>query len=402
MNDDPTDPTRSPDPADPLTWDHDDAYEYDYEYDDHDIDDDDLHHEYATIRTRSGRGGCARWLAVLGVVVLLASAVAAYGWFWYQGEVDPGGEQGPPVAVVVPVGATSDDIGQLLVDNDVISSSRVWGWYLRLNGGGPFQAGEYTLPTNAAMDEVVALLEAGPAPPENDGFTIPEAYTVTEITERLADPELGIDRFSVESLDQLLASGAITSRTKPADEPSMEGLLFPDTYQVDDDETEQQVLQRLADQMDAVLDELDADGIGASFGLSRYEVVILASLIEEEAKVPGDRAKISRVIHNRLEQGIPLGIDATSRYEAILAGRDRDALDFQSDSPYNTRRTLGLPPTPIAAPGRGAIEAALNPEPGPWTFYVLMDAEGNHFFTDSNQEFLRAKEACRQQGLGCG
>jgi len=162
------------------------------------------------------------------------------------------------------------------------------------------------------------------------------------------------------------------------------------------------VLQRLADQMDAVLDELDADGIGASFGLSRYEVVILASLIEEEAKVPGDRAKISRVIHNRLEQGIPLGIDATSRYEAILAGRDRDALDFQSDSPYNTRRTLGLPPTPIAAPGRGAIEAALNPEPGPWTFYVLMDAEGNHFFTDSNQEFLRAKEACRQQGLGCG
>ena len=336
------------------------------------------------------------------VVVGLALAGAAAGWFWYQGQVDPSGDEGPPVALVVPVGATSDDIGSILAENGVISSARVWGWYLRFNGGGPFQAGEYTLPTNAAMGDVVTLLEAGPAPPETDGFTIPEAFTVSEITQRLADPELGIERWSADALDQLLADGAITSRTLPAEEASMEGLLFPDTYQVDDEETEQDVLQRLADEMDRVLDELDADAVGATFGLSRYEVVIVASLIEEEAKVPGDRAKISRVIHNRLEQGIALGIDATSRYEAELAGRDRGDLDFESDSPYNTRRQLGLPPTPIAAPGRDAIAAALNPEPGPWTFYVLMDQEGNHFFTDSNQEFLRAKEACRQQGLGCG
>ena len=236
MIDDPTEPSHRPDPADPLTWDDDELGDpYDVPHDGYENDD---HHEYATIRTPSARGGCARWLAVLGGVVLLGLGAAAYGWFWYQGEIDPGGEPGPPVAVVVPAGATSGDIGQLLADSDVITSSRVWGWYLRLNGGGPFQAGEYTLPTNAAMADVVTLLEAGPAPPESDGFTIPEAFTVTEITERLADPDLGIERFSVESLDQLLASGAITSRTKPADQASMEGLLFPDTFQVDDDETE--------------------------------------------------------------------------------------------------------------------------------------------------------------------
>ena len=138
------------------------------------------------------------------------------------------------------------------------------------------------------------------------------------------------------------------------------------------------------------------------FNLTPYEVLIVASLIEEETKVDAERSQVARVIYNRLSQGIPLGIDATSRYEAELAGRDREDIDFESDSPYNTRRIAGLPPTPIAAPGRASIEAALNPADGPWIYYVLEDAEGNHFFTDSNSEFLAAKDRCRDAGLGCG
>jgi UPF0755 protein len=138
------------------------------------------------------------------------------------------------------------------------------------------------------------------------------------------------------------------------------------------------------------------------FNLTPYEVLIVASLIEEETKVDSERPMVARVIYNRLSQGIPLGIDATSRYEAELAGRDREDLDFESDSPYNTRRIAGLPPTPIASPGRASIAAALSPAEGPWTYYVLEDAEGNHFFTDSNSEFLAAKERCREAGLGCG
>ena len=108
----------------------------------------------------------------------------------------------------------------------------------------------------------------------------------------------------------------------------------------------------------------------------------------------------SRIDH--VPPATALGIDATSRYEAVLAGRDRSDVDFESDSPYNTRRNPGLPPTPIASPGRASIEAALNPADGPWIYYVLEDAEGNHFFTESNSEFLAAKERCRDAGLGCG
>jgi UPF0755 protein len=128
----------------------------------------------------------------------------------------------------------------------------------------------------------------------------------------------------------------------------------------------------------------------------------VASLIEEESKVPEERPMVARVIYNRLRQGMPLGIDATSRYEAEIEGRERGDIDFTSDSPYNTRRVRGLPPTPIASPGRASIEAALDPAEGPWLYYVLEDAEGNHFFTESNSEFLAAKQRCEDAGLGCG
>jgi UPF0755 protein len=131
-------------------------------------------------------------------------------------------------------------------------------------------------------------------------------------------------------------------------------------------------------------------------------VLVVASLIEEETKVDAERSKVARVIYNRLEQGIPLGIDATSRYEAVLAGRSRDDIDFDSDSPYNTRKVAGLPPTPIASPGRASIEAALNPADGPWIYYVLQDAQGNHFFTESSREFINAKNRCAELDLGCG
>lgn len=111
---------------------------------------------------------------------------------------------------------------------------------------------------------------------------------------------------------------------------------------------------------------------------------------------------MARVMYNRLKGGIPLGIDATSRYEAVINGRDRGDIDFTSSSPYNTRKQRGLPPTPIASPGRASIEAALNPADGPWIYYVLEDDEGHHFFTDSDSEFLKAKQRCKERGLGCG
>jgi UPF0755 protein len=376
-----------------------DADYIDDEYVEAPYDEDADDHEYVEVRRQSS--GCRR-LVIAGLVVLLVLAVAAgAGAVWVQRQIDPPGEPGKTEQLAIPEGSTSDDIGTLLASEGIISSDLVWEWYLRINGGGPFQAGTYELAKNMAIGDVIDVLDAGPAGPEERTFTIPEALTLKEILDRLADPEkgLGLDR---AKLQQIMDSGQIRWSGQPADQPSNEGILFPETYRVQADADEKAVLQKLVGELEAVTSQMDMASAKARFNLTPYEVLTVASLIEEETKVDSERSQVARVIYNRLSQGIPLGIDATSRYEAVLAGRDRSDVDFDSTSPYNTRKIAGLPPTPIASPGRASIEAALNPADGPWIYYVLEDAEGHHFFTDSNSEFIAAKQRCHDAGLGCG
>jgi UPF0755 protein len=369
---------------------------YDEEYDRYD---DEYEDDYVELRERSPRG--RRLLTVVvGVLAVMVLALGALG-LWVQKQIDPSGPPGEVQTIEIPKGSTSDDIGKLLAEKGIIASDFVWGWYLRVNGGGPFQAGIYEIPLNSSMGDVVDILSAGPRPIDERSFTMPEGLTVPEVIARLADPDKGLG-LDAAVLQQLLDSGQVRSAAQPADQPSNEGILFPETYRVAAGADELAVLTMMVRQLDATLAELDVASAQTRFNLTPYEVLIVASLIEEETKIPEERAKVARVIYNRLKDGIPLGIDATSRYEAEIEGRDRGKIDFTSDSPYNTRRRAGLPPTPIASPGRASIEAALNPADGPWIYYVLADAEGNHFFTDSDSEFINAKKKCAQQGLGCG
>ncbi len=143
----------------------------------------------------------------------------------------------------------------------------------------------------------------------------------------------------------------------------------------------------------------------AKLGVSPYGLVTVASLVQAEAGNPDEAPKIARVIYNRLAAGQPLGIDATSRYLSIKTG---DPVDFESSSPYNTRRNPGLPPTPIGSPGDFALQAALHPAAGDWMYYVRdvhNDAQGRpqHVFTASAAEFARRQAGLpRRRALGCG
>jgi UPF0755 protein len=203
-------------------------------------------------------------------------------------------------------------------------------------------------------------------------------------------------------LEELLASGEIRSQYQPPEEPSSEGILFPETYEVPDEIDERGVLELMVGQLDQTMSELGVESAQERFNLTPYEVLIVASLIERETRVDSERPMVARVIYNRLSQGIALGIDATSCYEKGEQPCVLTTSDLESDSPYNTRFRLGLVPTPIASPGRASIEAALNPAEGSWIYYVLQDADGTHFFTDSASEFEQKKIECREKGLGCG
>ena len=366
---------------------------YEDEYDDYD--------DYVDGEWTERPSRARRVLVVLAVLALLAVVALGAAGFWVSRQIDPSGPPGEAKEIEIPAGSTADDIGTLLAGEGIITSDFVWEWYLRINGGGPFQAGVYELAPNSAMGDVIDTLTAGPRPPEERTFTMPEGLTVDETIARLADPDKGLG-LDADVMRQLLDSGQVRSTFQPAEQASNEGILFPETYRVAADADEAAVLKQMVAQLDATLKELDVASAQERFNLTPYEVLTVASLIEEETKVDEERPKVAQVIYNRLRNGIPLGIDATSRYEAELAGRDRGDIDFTSDSPYNTRRNQGLPPTPIASPGRASIAAALAPADGPWIYYVLESSDGRHFFTDSNSEFIAAKQRCKENGLGCG
>lgn len=343
------------------------------------------------------RAGLPRLAIALGLIVVLLASVVVGARSWYQRQVDPPGDGGAPVTVVVPSGATVNDLGPLLSDRGVIGSSLVFRVWVRGKDVEP-QAGRYRFRKGSSFDQVVRVLARGAQAQEVRRVTIPEGLTIVELVTRITE---AVPQFEADAVRAAVTSREPPSTVAPPDQTSREGLLFPSTYDLAGTETPATLVARMTREMEAQLAEAGADaGVRGEDTpeLSPYEVLVVASLIEEETGNPGESAKIARVIYNRLELGEPLGIDATSRYLSQVSG---DPVDFESDSPYNTRRQVGLPPTPIAAPSRASIDAALNPAVGPWTYYVLQDPD-NHLFTDDADEFARAKDECERKGLGCG
>jgi UPF0755 protein len=363
---------------------------FDDQLDVDEIRDYDDHEEWEGRPRRSRR--LRRLLVVLAVLVVVLLAGLAAAGIWVQRRIDPPGPAGEAIAFVVPPGSSAGQIADLLEAEGVITDARIFRLYLRFEGGGPFQAGEYTLHRNSAMGDVVSALGEGPQQTFTR-VTVPEGLTLREIPERVARNE----QFSAEAFQAALDSGEVRSQYQP-DGATLEGLLFPETYTVNEREDEQALLGRMVGSFDQVAAELGYDEAQARVGLSAYETVIVASLIEMEAKSDEDRTKISRVIHNRLEQGIPLGIDATFYYALGRRGGSLTQSDLAIDSPYNSRTNVGLPPTPIGIPGRASLQAAIEPEPGPWLYYVLQD-QRTHAFSESYDDFLRNKARAQREGL---
>jgi UPF0755 protein len=338
----------------------------------------------------------ARWIRVTGLVAAIALVVLGMGGFWLKRQIDPSGGPGAKVDVEVPRGASTSDIAHLLADEDVVTSARIFRLYLKVKGGGSFQAGLYHLRERSSMGDVMRIMEDGPALPPATFMTIPEGLVNAQVAKRVAKlPHLREDAFLAA-----IASGQVRSRYQPAGQTSLEGLLFPDTYRIEEREDELAVLQRMVSTFDDVAASLGYDQAKARTGYTAYQVITVASLVETEAKDDSDRAKIARVIYNRLARRMPLGIDSAF-YFTLPPERRGTALrqsDLDRAGPYNTRQNAGLVPTPIALPGKASLEAALNPEPGDWLFYVLKDHRVHAFTSDYNQ-FLSDKRAAQEKGL---
>ena len=167
----------------------------------------------------------------------------------------------------------------------------------------------------------------------------------------------------------------------------LEGFLFPDTYNFDRKTTSAQLVNVQLQEFAAKWKTLDLS-YAKSKNLTAYDVLTIASMIEKEAVAPGDRAKVARVIYNRLHLGMTLGIDATIRYALHIPGtKSLTQSDLANPTPYNTRLHAGLPPTPIANPGFASMQAAAAPAKGPWLYFVAEPDKVHTFFTASKQVF---------------
>lgn len=338
------------------------------------------------------RGRALRSLLIL-ILLFVVLGGAAGGVYLYAV-----GGSGPsePVEVVVPRGATGADVGAILEDAGVIRSSVAFRLMASLRGGGSdIEAGAYTMRTNMPLSDVFELLEQGPRDTvPTVTVTIPEGFRVEQVAETLAE-ELGLA--GGDFVDAATSGGFTLPPYLPEGAKTVEGFLFPETYKVRKGASVEDIITRQLEQFRRVAEGLPW-GRAEELGVTPYEIVIIASLIEEEARIPEDRPKIAAVVYNRLARGMNLEIDATVLY-ALPKHKERLTFkDLEYPSPYNTYLHGGLPPTPIASPGLASLQAALQPADADYLYYVVIDSSGRHAFTSSYEEFLRFKDRARQNG----
>ena len=331
---------------------------------------------------RTGRYGrrrvAALAIALLGIL-LVWFLVAFFQPFAGDGE---GGE---PVSVDIPEGSSAGDIAKILDEAGVVSSARLFEWRLSLAGkSDEIQADSYTLASGmsytAAIDRLTGETSSGAI-----SVTIPEGLDRQQIAADVL-PE-GVSGEEYLTLTEKAPKGFDPARYGAKGSVSLEGFLFPATYDLGPNGGSQELVNQ---QLQAFRDNIQR--VDMSYAkkknLTPYDVLIIASMIDKEVQIPEERDDVAAVIYNRLSQGIPLGIDATTRYETQNYTEQITNDTLQKDTPYNTRLNAGLTPTPIGNPGLAAIKAAARPANVNYIYFVVKPGTcGEHNFTASEAEF---------------
>lgn len=323
------------------------------------------------------RRGRAAWVAA-GFGVLAATGA---GGFWGL-LTHAGPPMDSPVTIPIAEGARFTDVARELADRGVLRHPLplvVWARLTRQDRG--IRWGEYLLTTPLTPLELLARVTGPPDPLH--AVTIPEGLTAREVVILLARAGFG----SEESFHCLLDDPAFLAEEElPAE--GAEGYLFPDTYAFPLATPQERILRAMIRRFREVFDP--ALALRAHrLGLDTHRAVTLASLVEEEAQQPDERRLIAAVFLNRLRRGMPLQSDPTVLYGRDRPGRSITRSDLQRPTPHNTYVIPGLPPTPIANPGRAALEAALDPAPVDYLYFVAR-GDGSHEFTATLAEHQAA------------
>ena len=263
------------------------------------------------------------------------------------------------IQISIESGASASDISSQLASEGVISSQLAFELYLRNeNLTDKLRAGDYEIPNNLEFSEITTILLKGP-PLKTYTITIPEGLWISETLLSISS-QTGFD---YDLLKNSLLSGQVKSTNLYLNDPSelynWEGLLYPNTYQIDVESNGEEILQLMVDELESVTERLMNEYDLPSWISSYNELFTVASLVEAESKLQEDRPLVSSVVKNRLNDNMLIQIDATVLYALQKRKSQVLLVDLQIDSPYNTYKYLGLPPTPISGFGERSIKAVL-------------------------------------------
>jgi UPF0755 protein len=318
-------------------------------------------------------------LALVVIVVLLAAAAAA--WFVVNVERPYRGYAGEEVFVDIPAGSGSAAMGRRLAETGVVRSAEAFRLAVWSRGvGHRLQAGEYRFDAPMSAKEVVDKIARG------DVYlltiTFREGLTIRQMAEIFESRGFG----DASAFVAAARNAALIEDLDPLAR-NLEGYLFPDTYALPRRATAEQLVERMVAGFRRALSDETRERAAAR-GLSVRELVTLASLVEKETAKPEEREVVAAVYSNRLRIGMGMQADPTVIYALELLGQYDGNLtrqNLRTDHPYNTYVHAGLPPGPIAAPGRASLDAAANPADVPYLYFVSRN-DGSHIFSTTYEE----------------
>lgn len=322
------------------------------------------------------------------VVVLLAVVL------WYELESHALGSAGPREIITVHDGESVGAVVAALAAHHVIGSSLAFRISDLVHGTPTLVPGEYQLHQNETFAQVRAILNGGP---NIAAVTVDPGLTLSEVAQRV-DGLLG---HGGASFARTAASGVVHSTFSPPGSNNLEGMLGTGTYKVLPGESDTAILTAMVRRFDT---QATAAGLSTSsaavLGLTPYQVIVAASIVEKEGYILKNMPDVARVIYNRLAAGTPLQMNATVLYSLGQDGGAVTAKDLKLQTPYNTYLNGGLTPTPICNPSMNAVSAAVHPPVGSWLFFVVVKKDGTEAFSNTFAEQLANEKLAQQRGVG--
>jgi UPF0755 protein len=329
---------------------------------------------------------------LLGIGGALVVIVLAFV-LWYEVESHAIGSPGPQVVVTVHQGESTNSVISALSQKGVIGSSLAFQISDVVHGTPTVLPGSYALHQNLSFSDVRQLLAAGPnIYPVN----VRPGFTLSEVAQEVDS----VPGHSAGDFEKAAASGAVHSSVSPPASDNLEGMLGTGIYNILPGESDTTILTDMVQRFDQ-----DAQAAGLTvasanaLGMTPYEVLTVASIVEKEGYIPVNMPDTARVIYNRLAQGTPLQMDSTVLYALGQDGGPVTSQDLKIESPYNSYLNTGLTPTPICMPSEDALKAAVHPPAGSWLYFVLVKKDGTMAFSDTYAEQLANEQLAKSRGL---